>query len=185
MKATFAATLLLALPIASCLSAQVSANTAASASSMASTGVLSAADVSRLMPATVFFQGQSAPIQMRNAAGVHLDGKAIFLAALVDTSGYSTSVQARYQAYLITENQISIEGHNLPAGAYGVGFLPNDQFVVMDIGGHDLFLAHSTPDAAMPRPRPLQITADLNKPGQFRLYEGRAYVSFLQASARQ
>ena len=142
--------------------------------------VLAPEEVAKLMPATVFFQGQSAPIQIRNAAGARLAPKAVLLAALVDTSGYSSNIQARYQAYLITETAITLDTHPLPAGAYGIGFLPNDQFVVMDLGGHDLFLAHSTPDPTMRRPRPLQITT-APEANTFRLYEGRAFVPFTQA----
>ena len=145
--------------------------------------VLTPDEVAKLMPATVFFQGQTAPIQLRNAAGARLAPKAVLLAALVDTSGYSSSIQARYQAYLITEAPITLDGHTLPPGAYGVGFLPADQFVVMDLGGHDLFLAHSTPDPTMHRPRPLQITPD-PEANTFRLYEGRTFVVFSPSSTQ-
>ena len=74
-----------------------------------------------------------------------------------------------------------MDGHTLPAGAYGVGFLPNDQFVVMDLGGHDLFLVHSTPDPTIRRPRPLQISPDPANPNTYRLYEGRSFVSLMPA----
>ena len=149
-----------------------------SAVAPATTSVLSADETTKLMPPVVFFKGQSAPIQARNAAAVRFPSKALLLAALVDTSGYSSQIQERYQAYLITGQAISIGGHSLPAGAYGVGFLPADSFVVMDLGGQDLFLTHSIPDPAMRRPRPLQILPDSGSPNQYRLYEGRSFVSF-------
>ena len=105
---------------------------------------LTASEAAKLLPATVFFRGQSAPIQARNSSGVQFNKNALLLVTLVDTAGYSSSVQEKYQAYLITEASLDIEGHRLPPGAYGCGFIAGNTFVVMDIGGHDLFSIHST-----------------------------------------
>jgi hypothetical protein len=102
-------------------------------------------------------------------------------ATKVDTGGYSTSVQERYQAYLITEVAITFGKNRLPPGAYGVGFISNNKFVVMDIGGHDLFVTESQHDDAMARPTPLQVLAD-RTPQSYRLYSGKTYVTFSPAS---
>src|SRR6185312_9228064 len=104
----------------------------ATASSANST-ILKATEAGALLPSSVFFRGQSASIQARNSAGIRLSKDALLLAALVDTSGYSSSVQQKYQAYLITESPVVIGGHRLAPGAYGCGFIANNQFVVMDI----------------------------------------------------
>ena len=130
------------------------------------------------MPATVFFRGLAAPVQARNAAGIRFPPDKLLLTALVDTSGYSTSVKQRYQAYLLTEVPLLISGHALPPGAYGFGFIADDIFVVMDIGDHELFRAHSTNDTSLRRPNPLQILADTSATSTFRLYSGRAYIPF-------
>lgn len=98
------------------------------------------------------------------------------LVALVDTSGYSSQVQQKYQAYLITEEPIDIGGHRLAPGAYGCGFIAGDTFVVMDIGGHDLFSAKSVHDADLHRPTPLQILAAPQGNHTYRLYAGRNFV---------
>jgi hypothetical protein len=147
------------------------------ATSVRAGGILTPAETTKILPATVFFQGQSASVQGRNSAGIHLPGQGLLLVSLIDTSGYSSQVQSKYQAYLIVEAPVEIGGHPLPAGAYGCGFLANNQFIVMDIGGHDLFTAASTSDAALSRPKPLQILADQGKPGSYRLYAGRSYVT--------
>jgi hypothetical protein len=128
------------------------------------------------MPATVFFRGQSASIQGRNSAGVKIGADKLVLAAIVDTSGYSTAVQEKYQAYLLTEVPLRIGGHTLPPGAYGFGFVANDRLIVMDIGGHDLLTGTTTKDAALARPNPLQILANAGGAG-VRLYIGRSYVT--------
>jgi hypothetical protein len=146
----------------------------ATASNATST-ILKAPETGAILPSSVFFRGQSASIQARNSAGIRLSKDALLLAALVDTSGYSSSVQQKYQAYLITESPVLIGGHRLAPGAYGCGFIANNQFVVMDIGGHDLFTAGSSHDAALHRPTPLQILPSPD--GQtFRFYAGRNYV---------
>ncbi len=142
--------------------------------------VLHAAEAGPLMPQSVFFKGQSAPVEARNSGGVKSSDGSLVLVALVDSSGYSSSVQAKYQAYLIAETAIEIAGHRLEAGAYGVGFVANDRFLVMDIGGRDLFTVASSKDATMKRPTPLQVTfAD----GAYRLYSGRTFVPFRLAGA--
>ena len=137
--------------------------------------VLKPADTEKLLPASVFYRGQSAPTQLRNSGGVKFSDGFLVLATLVDTTGYSTGVQSKYQAYFITEVAIKVGGQNLPAGAYGVGFV-GDQFVVTDIGAHDVISAAAADDAGLKRPMPLQMVAD--PAGGFRLYAGRKYVAF-------
>ena len=142
--------------------------------------VLKAADVVNLVPATVFFRGQVASVQARNAGGVKLPDGMLVLCALVDTSGYSTSVQQKYQGYFITEVALDINGQRLKPGAYGVGFVEGNRFVVMDLGAHDLFTAGSNHDTEMKRPTPLQVLAD-TEPDRYRLYINRNYVVFSPA----
>jgi hypothetical protein len=132
----------------------------------------------------VFFRGQSAPVQTRNSGGVRFEDKSLMLVSLVDNSGYSSQIQEKYQAYLITESSLDIDGHRLAPGAYGCGFLNDRGFVVMDIGGHDLFTAHATHDGDLHRPTPLQVMAAPNEPGKYRLYAGRNFVTFRLATEK-
>jgi hypothetical protein len=159
------ATILVALTVPGLVTAQPGANT-----------VLKPVDLEKVFPATVFYHGQSAPAQLRNSGGVKFADGHYVLASLVDTSGYSTGVAAKYQGYLITEVTLKIEGKQLPAGAYGFGFLEGDRLVVTDLGGNDVLTAHTTKDTVMTRPRPLEVTDD--SAGGFRLYAGRNYVHF-------
>jgi len=140
-----------------------------------SDAVLKPAEMQKLLPATVFYRGQTAPTQLRNSGGIKFADGFYVLATLVDTSGYATDVQAKYQAYFITEVPIKIGAQNLAAGIYGVGFMPGDKFVVTDIGAHDLLTVASGEDAGLKRPMPLQVMAD--PAGGFRLYVARRYVS--------
>lgn len=147
-------------------------------------GVLKAADLSALMPDQVFFRGQSATVQMRNSGGIRYADGMLTLMALVDTSGYSSGIQQKYQAYLITEVPLEFgddaEARKLVPGAYGVGFIQNDRFIVMDIGAHDLLNVTSHHDAELHRPMPLQVLP-ASAPGIYRFYEGRSFVSLRRA----
>ncbi len=151
-----------------------------SAATDTSPGILKAPDMANLMPATVFFRGQVASVQARNSGGVKLADGMLVLCALVDTSGYSTAVQQKYQAYFITEVALDINGQVLKAGAYGVGFVEGNKFLVMDLGAHDLFTTAGVHDADLKRPTPLQVLAD-KAPNQYRLYINRHYVVFSPA----
>lgn len=141
------------------------------------TALLKPDDLKTLLPPSVFFKGQSAPLQQRNSAGIHFADGTYTLVALVDTSGYSSGVQERYQAYLITEVPLLFGTKHLPAGAYGVGFLADHTFLVMDIGGHDLLSTPASHDEEVKHPTPLRIVTD-SSPDSYRFYAGRNYVSF-------
>jgi len=137
--------------------------------------ILKAADAQKLLPASVYYKAQSAPTQLRNSGGIKFADGYYLLATMVDTSGYSSDVAAKYQAYFITEAPIKIGSQSLPAGIYGIGFIAGDKFVVTDVGAHEIFSVSSTTDEAMKRPTPLQVTTD--PAGGFRVYEGRRYVT--------
>jgi hypothetical protein len=139
--------------------------------------LLKAEDTTNLMPATVFFRGQVATVQARNSGGVKLPDGMFVLCALVDTSGYSTAVQQKYQAYFITEVSLDINGQTLKPGTYGVGFLEGNRFLVMDVGAHDLFTVDSKRDTELKRPTPLQVLDDITA-NRYRLYINRNYVVF-------
>ena len=136
--------------------------------------VLGPAAMQKLMPATVYYCGQVATTQLRNSGGVKFSDGHYVLASLVDTSGYSSAVAAKYQAYFITEVPIRIGGMKLGAGVYGIGFIAGNKFVVTDIGGHDVLTVDSATDSSLKRPMPLQVLAATG--GKFRLYIGRKYV---------
>ena len=129
--------------------------------------------MARLLPATVYFEGKTAPLQLRNAAAVRFGDNATVWASLVDTSGYASDVQARYQFYLVTESALLVGQATLAAGAYGGGFL-GDRFLIMDLGGHTLAEGDLLTDPGIKRPRPLQILPDT--PDAVKLYLGRHWV---------
>lgn len=178
MKALTAQVLIVLLSLSFSALGQTNPNSATMAHTQSDeASVLKPAEVAGILPATVFFQGKTASVQSRNSGGIRFADKSLMLVSLIDTSGYSSQVQEKYQVYLITESALDIDGHRLAPGAYGCGFV-NNGFVVMDIGGHDLFMAHTIRDENLHRPTPLQILGAPNEPGTYRLYAGRNFVIF-------
>lgn len=137
--------------------------------------VLGPSAMQKLMPPEVFYRGQVATTQLRNSGGVKFSDGYYVLAGLVDTSGYSTGVAAKYQAYFIAEVPIRVDGIKLAAGVYGIGFIAGNKFVVTDVGAHGVLTVSSKKDSGLRRPVPLQVVAETG--GGFRLYCGRTYVT--------
>ncbi len=148
----------------------------AQAATTGQTTVLTPQDVGKAMPATVFFRGQTATVQLRNTFGLRFPNGMVMLAGLVDSSGYSSGIRQKYQGYLLSEVALTVGGKTLPAGAYGFGFVGNNTFVVMDLGAHDVLKVTDQTDAKLSRPRPLAIVSGQH-PGSYRLYGGRRFVS--------
>jgi len=126
------------------------------AAGQAKPGLLTAQEVKAALPEQVFFRGGKAPVQLRNAGGIRFAGGKLALITLVDNSGYSTAIQEKYQAYLITEVKLKISGHDLAPGAYGCGVV-NGKFLVMDVAANELFSVDAPADAKLKRPRPFLL----------------------------
>jgi hypothetical protein len=136
-------------------------------------GVVAAAELKPLVPASYFYRGQSASVQMRNSAAVRTKEQKYVIAALVDTSGYASDVAQKYQGLFITEVKVKIEGSELGPGAYGLGFV-SDKFVITDVGANEVLSVSSASDAELKRPVPLKI---VKEGAAYRLYAGRKYVT--------
>jgi hypothetical protein len=135
--------------------------------------VLAGAELTRVVPTGFYFQGLSAPTQMRNSAAARFGKDRYVISGLVDTSGYSADVRAKYVGFLITDSPITLNGEALQPGAYGFGFATEGKLTVMDLAGKDLISVSITNDKDLRRPRPLMMTADGNG---VRLYNGKNYV---------
>jgi len=135
--------------------------------------ILEGDELTRVVPSSFYFEGQSAPTQMRNAAAVQFGAQRFTMAGLVDTSGYSSEVQAKYVGFFITDSPITVGGARLATGAYGFGFAPGGWMHLMDVGGRRILSVRTRRDADLQRPRPLMMTQARNG---VRLYAGREWV---------
>ncbi len=61
--------------------------------------ILSGDALKKVIPSAYFFAGQSAAVQTRNSVALKSAGGHFVLAGLVDTSGYSTAIQEKYQGF--------------------------------------------------------------------------------------
>lgn len=135
--------------------------------------ILEGSELERVVPQSFYFEGQSAATQMRNAAAVQLGSRRFVMAGLVDTSGYASDVQAKYQGFIVTDSPIIVGGTRLPTGAYGFGFSADGWLNVMDVGGRRILSVRTRNDERLQRPRPLMMTDARNG---VRLYAGRSFV---------
>ena len=135
--------------------------------------VLAGAELTRVLPTGFYFQGLSAPTQMRNGAAARFGSKRCVIAGLVDTSGYAADVRAKYEGFFITDSPVAINGSDLSTGAYGFGFSNDGKMQILDLAGNQIFSVTTTKDSALKRPRPLMMTSGA---GGLRFYSGKDYV---------
>jgi hypothetical protein len=129
--------------------------------------------VAQLVPTGFYFQGQSAPTQMRNATAMRFGKDRYVIAGLVDTAGYAADVRAKYEGFLIADLPIKINGTELAIGAYGFGFSNDGKLSIMNIAGDSLFSVSTTKDNELKRPRPLMMMESGNG---VRFYSGKYYA---------
>ncbi len=174
-KRSFVLALLLASP-GMALTQTSSPSPGTSANEQQPTGLLSPTLTEKLLPSSVLYKGQQAPVQGRNSGAIRYADGALVIASLVDSSGYSTGVREKYQFFLYTEKTLRFGDKTLTPGFYGAGFLANNTLIITDVSGKDLISAPTTNDASFKRPRPLQIIAAPDSTS-FRLYLGRSFVT--------
>jgi hypothetical protein len=128
----------------------------------------------KLVPTTYYFAGQSAQVQTRNSVALKSAAGKFVLAGMVDTSGYSTAIQEKYQGFFITETKVTFDGGTLEPGQYGFGF-KDGKFLLMNVAATDLFSAPTKSDDELKHPVPLKLEKDGDG---YRLYAGKSYVAF-------
>jgi hypothetical protein len=137
-------------------------------------GVFGAEEIKKLTPATFFFDGQSAQVQLRNTVGFRTPGGKTVLVGLMDVSGYATDVQQKFQGFFITETKLDIGGSQLSPGEYGFGFTKDGKFFILDVAANDVLSTSSANDDKVAHPVPLKIVED---GAAYKLYAGRKWVA--------
>lgn len=135
--------------------------------------ILTGAGLSRVVPPGFYFQGLSAPTQIRNAAAARFGTNRYVIAGLIDTAGYAADVRAKYEGFFITDSAIAINGSELAPGAYGFGFSDDGKLNILDLAGNQVFSVSTTKDSSLKRPRPLTMIKSGN---DVRLYSGKDYA---------
>ena len=136
--------------------------------------ILTGAELSRVVPPGFYFQGLSAPTQIRNAAAARFGTNRFVIAGLIDTAGYAADVRAKYEGFFITDSPIAINGSELALGAYGFGFSADGKLNILDLAGNQVLSVSTTKDSSLKRPRPLTMIKSGN---EVRLYSGKDYAT--------
>lgn len=144
-----------------------------SVSAQSGARVLDRDDAKLFVPEGFYFEGQSAATQMRNSGVAILGEKRHVIVGLVDTSGYSADIAAKYEGFFITDSPVKIGGKTLATGAYGFGFTRKGEIDIHDIGGKTILTAETKEDPGLRRPRPLML---MMEGGELRFYKGRTYA---------
>ena len=136
--------------------------------------ILAGAELSRVVPPGFYFQGLSAPTQIRNAAAARFGTNRFVIAGLIDTAGYAADVRAKYEGFFISDSPITINGSELALGAYGFGFSADGKLNILDLAGNQVLSVSTTKDSSLKRPRPLTMIKSGN---EVRLYSGKDYAT--------
>jgi hypothetical protein len=137
--------------------------------------VVSGADLKKVVPDTYFFRGLSATTQLRNSSAIHYPDDFYVIIGLVDTSGYSTDIKAKYNGMFITEKTLKFGSSTLGPGQYGMGYTADGKFHILSVDGNELLVADIVTDEKLARPQPLKIVVD---GATAKLYLGKKFVTF-------
>jgi len=141
--------------------------------------VVNEAGLKKVVPEAYFFRGLSATTQLRNSAAIHFPDDFYVIAGLVDTSGYSSDVKAKYNGLFITEKKLQFDGGAvLGPGQYGMGYTADGKFHILNVAGDELLVTDIKVDDKLARPQPLKIVMD---GANAKLYLGKKYISFTTA----
>ena len=135
--------------------------------------ILTEKELPGVVPAGFYFEGKSASTQMYNATAVRFGEKRHVIAALVDTSGYATSVREKVEGFLIADLPFRIGGKELGVGTYAFGFTKEGMLNVFDLGGTSTLSVKATRDSGVRAPRPLSMVKGTDG---IRLYRAKDYV---------
>jgi hypothetical protein len=156
-----------------CLVLTIAFSGLANAQNKTSYEVLTDAALTKVVPTSFYFAGQSAETQVRNTAAAKLGKDRFVVVGLVDTSGYSTEISGKYEGFFITDSPIKIGTKMLGTGAYGFGFSANGNLNIFDLSSRQILSVATKSDAEMKRPRPLQMMSDAKG---IRFYKGKNYA---------
>src|SRR5664279_1764088 len=141
--------------------------------------IVAGADLKKVVPDTYFFRGMSATTQLRNSSAIRYPDDLYVIIGLVDTSGYSSDIKAKYIGLFITEKKLSFDGGGaLAPGQYGMGYTADGKFHILNVAGDELLVTSIKIDDKLARPQPLKIVLEGTAA---KLYLGKKFVSFTTA----
>ena len=134
------------------------------------------------VPKDFYLEGNAIPTEKRNAVLVTTPTGARAVFALIDTTGYASSVQAKYVGLIITEGDLTLCGHKVTVGSYGFGWvLPATgvnapgKFSLYNQAGEAVTDCTAQRQGDLKLPKPLQVVVAPD--GSARLYHAKTYIA--------
>jgi hypothetical protein len=138
-------------------------------------------DLKKALPKEFYLEGSAIPTQERNAALLKTPAGARVLFALIDTAGYSSQIQQKYEGMMITEGNLSLCGTVVGVGSYGFGYTKppttsteDAKFFLYNQAGEKLAECATKKDTEIKQPNPLHVVVEKEKPAK--LYLGRYWL---------
>jgi len=133
------------------------------------------------LPKDFYLEGNAIPTQKRNAALVKTPAGARVLWALIDTTGYSSQIQQKYEGMIISEGPLTVCGIKVGVGSYGFGYTKpaatsdeDAKLFLYNQAGETVAECMAKKDSKIAQPKPLQVVVAKGEPT--RLYFGRYWV---------
>lgn len=133
------------------------------------------------VPKDFYLEGNAIPTQKRNAALVKTPTGARLVFALIDTTGYSSQIQQKYEGMIINEGKVTLCGRVIGVGSYGFGFTKPvatsteaTMFFVYNQAGGKVADCTMTKDEGLKQPVPLQVVVSKGAPAK--LYLGKNWL---------
>lgn len=125
-----------------------------------------------------YLEGNAIPAEKRNAALLKTPAGARVLLAMIDTTGYSSQIQQKYEGLIISEGSFTVCGLKVGVGSFAFGHTKpaatsneDMKLALYDQAGGKLGECAGKKDAAMAQPKPLQVVAAKGQAAK--LYLGR------------
>lgn len=131
------------------------------------------------VPKEFYLEGNAIPTEKRNSALLKTASGSRAVVGLIDTTGYSSQIRKKYIGMLITETELSINGHKLGVGSYGFGLeqpaagAGGGKLEIYNQAGAQVAECTTKKDTELKQPRPLHVVPEKDSA---RLYLGRYWV---------
>lgn len=116
------------------------------------------------IPTDFYLEGNRIPTQKRNAVLVTTPAGARVVFGLLNTAGYSSHIQQKYEGMIISEANFMVCGQKVGVGSFGFGHTkplatsPDDmKLMIYDQAGAKLAECSGKKDSSLQKPSPLQV----------------------------
>lgn len=128
------------------------------------------------IPNDFYLEGNRIPTQKRNSVLVKTPAGARVVFGLIDTTGYSSQIQQKYEGMIISESNFTLCGQKIGIGSFGFGHTKplatsseDMKLMIYDQAGNKIAECAGKKDAALAQASPLQMVSG----NPSKLYLGR------------